>query len=106
MYSANAYVIRQATIDDTRALERLAALDGQQPLSGAALIGEMDGSPAAAISLTDGRIVADPFKRTAHLVPLLTMRRRALQALVRRPLLRDRIRAGVALPRRAADSPA
>ena len=96
--------IRQATTDDSGALERLAALDGQKPLTGQALIGEMDGSPAAAISLTDGRIVADPFKRTAHLVPLLTMRRRALQSLGRRPLLRDRIRAGVTLPRRAADS--
>src|SRR5919108_2512300 len=106
MYSANAYVIRQATIDDARTLERLAALDGQKPLAGQALIGEMDGSPAAAISLTDGRIVADPFKRTSQLVPLLMMRRRALQALVRRPLLRDRIRAGVPLPKRAADSPA
>jgi hypothetical protein len=106
MYSANAYVIRQATSDDAHALERLAALDGQKPLSGTALIGEMDGSPAAAISLTDGRVIADPFKKTAHLVPLLTMRRRALQAVVRRPLLRDRIRAGVSLPKRAADSPA
>jgi hypothetical protein len=104
MYSSNAYVIRKATIDDVAALERLAALDGQKPLAGDALIGEMDGSPAAAISLADGRIVADPFKRTAHLVPLLTMRRRALQALVRRPLLRDRIRAGVQLPKRAAGS--
>jgi hypothetical protein len=106
MYSANAYVIRQATSDDAHALERLAALDGQKPLSGTALIGEMDGSPAAAISLTDGRVIADPFKKTTHLVPLLMMRRRALQAVVRRPLLRDRIRAGVSVPKRAVDSPA
>jgi hypothetical protein len=37
----------------------------------AALIGDVDGVPAAAISLADGRVVADPFRPatglTAHL---------------------------------------
>jgi hypothetical protein len=106
MYSANAYVIRQATIDDDKALERLAALDGQRPLSGRALIGEIDGVPAAAVSLSDGRVVADPFKATAQLVPLLIMRRRALKALSERPSLTARIKAGLPQARRAADSPA
>ena len=106
MYSANAYVIRQATTDDNGALERLATLDGQRPLSGQALIGEIDGAPAAAVSLADGRIVADPFKATAHLIPLLTMRRRALQAFSQRPSLPARLKAGMTPPKRAADSPA
>ena len=104
MYSASAYVIRQATIDDAKVLERLAALDGQRPLSGTALIGEIDGVPAAAVSLVDGRVVADPFKGTAQLVPLLIMRRRALKALSERPSLPARIRAGLPQARRAAGS--
>ena len=97
MYPANAYVIRQATIDDQHTLERIAELDGQRPLSsGRVLIGEIDGLPAAAISLSDGRVVADPVQFTAQLIPVLQMRRRSLLALDERPNVRDRVRAGLA----------
>ena len=95
MFPANAYVIRQATIDDQRVLERLAGLDSQRPLRGPALIGEIDGTPAAAISMADGRVVADPFKLTAQLVPVLMLRRRSLQAFAARPALPDRLKAGI-----------
>jgi hypothetical protein len=95
MFPANAYVIRQATIDDQTTLERLAGLDSQRPLREPALIGEIDGTPAAAISMTDGRVVADPFKLTAQLVPVLIMRRRSLQAFAARPSLPDRLKAGL-----------
>jgi hypothetical protein len=40
MYSANRYVIRLATALDAPTLRRLAALDGQRPLSGPVLVGE------------------------------------------------------------------
>jgi hypothetical protein len=96
MFPANAYVIRQATIDDQDVLQRLAGLDSQRPLSGPALIGEIDGTPSAAISMADGRVVADPFKLTAHLVPVLMMRRRSLQAFAARPSLPARLKAGLA----------
>lgn len=96
MYPANAYVIRQATIDDGPTLERLAGLDSQRPLPGRALIGEIDGAPAAAVSLADGRIVADPFQATAQLVPVLIMRRRSLLAFSERPSLTARLKAGMA----------
>jgi hypothetical protein len=95
MFPANAYVIRQATIDDQRVLERLAGLDSQRPLRGPALIGEIDGIPAAAISMSDGRVVADPFKLTAQLVPVLMMRRRSLQAYAAQPSLPARLKAGL-----------
>ena len=95
MYSANAYVIRQATIDDEPALQRLSALDSQRPLSGRTLIGEIDGAPAAAVSIADGRVIADPFQATAHLIPVLIMRRRALQAFAERPGLPARVKAGM-----------
>ena len=97
MFAANTYVIRLATNDDVPALRELAALDSQRLFCGPALIGEIDGTPAAAISLVDGRVIADPFRRTAPLVSYLRVRARALEAYVSTPSLRDRIRA--ALPR-------
>jgi hypothetical protein len=93
MYSTNAYVIREATSADEDVLQRLAELDEQRPLEGRVLIGEIDGVPAAAASLADGRIVADPFQATAHLVPLIGLRARALTTYERTPSLTERLRA-------------
>jgi hypothetical protein len=95
MFPANAYVIRRATRDDVYALSRLAQLDGQRPLGGQVLIGEIDGRAAAAISLIDYRVVADPFESTAQLTALMRMRAKAIHAYVRTPSLRDRMLAGV-----------
>ena len=95
MLSANAYVIRQATVADEGALLGLAQLDGQRPLRGPALIGEIDGRPAAAVSLTDGRVVADPFEFTVQLQQLLHVRLGALRAYSQTPSLPERLRASV-----------
>jgi hypothetical protein len=105
MYPTNAYHIRQATDADESALSRLADLDSQRPLSGPALIGEIDGNPAAAVSLTDGRVIADPFKQTAVLSQLLHMRAGALRAYSRTPSLPERMRETMA-PFRARASEA
>jgi len=102
MYPANAYVIRRATEDDDRALHRLAELDSQRPISGPALIGEIDGQPAAAVSMTDGRTIADPFQPTAVLRQLLRMRHGASVAYSRTPSLRERLRAAFGLVRAPA----
>jgi len=95
MFPANAHVIRLATEEDVRALWQLAQLDSQRPLGSNVLIGEIDGTPAAAISLTDGRLVSDPFRATGQLTQLLRMRASALHAVAKTPALRDRLRAGV-----------
>jgi hypothetical protein len=95
MYPTNAYVIRQATQDDERALHRLAELDGQRPFSGPALIGEIDGLPAAAVSLFEGRVIADPFQPTTVLRQVLRIRLGALQAYSSTPALAERLRAAV-----------
>ena len=92
MVPAHTYVVRQATPSDEAVLERIAALDGQRPLSGAVLIGEIDGKPAAAVSIDDGRVVADPFQLTVQLVSVITMRRRALLSYAESPSLPSRIR--------------
>ena len=80
MHSTETYSIRQATDDDAWALRWLAELDSQRLLHGPALIGEIDGVPAAALSLTDGRVAADPFQATAVLRQMLRARADALRA--------------------------
>src|SRR3954452_15621526 len=92
MYSATSHLIRPATPRDDVTLESLAALDSQRPIASPALIGERDGRPVAAISLADGRIVADPFVPTAQLAAILRMRAGALNAHAAQPSLRERIR--------------
>jgi hypothetical protein len=106
MFPANAYVIRSATDADADTLRRLAALDSQRALSGPVLIGEIDGAPAAAVSVSDERVVADPFRRTARLTPLLRMRARSLRAVERTPSVRERLIAGVRVARPASRSAA
>jgi hypothetical protein len=95
VFPTNAYVIRRATVDDEGALSRLAELAGRRPLSGPALIGEIRGIPAAAVSLADGQIAADPFKPTARLVPLLGIRFRAQRAFKDQPSLPERLKANM-----------
>jgi hypothetical protein len=81
MHHAQTYTIRPATDDDAWALQWLAALDSQRELRGPALIGEIDGIPAAAISVSDGRVTADPFQATALLSKLLRIRANVPQPL-------------------------
>ena len=72
-------IIRRTTPDDGAALRRLAALDSQRPLGPDALVAVADGRVRAALSLVDGRAVADPFLPTAELVDLLRMRAAQLE---------------------------
>jgi hypothetical protein len=70
--AAGPITIRTALRDDYPALNRLAGLDSRpavppEPL----LLGEIDGHPYAALSLTDESVIADPFYPTADLVSLL-----------------------------------
>jgi hypothetical protein len=58
----DACAIRPATAADARALARVAALDSQRPLAAPVLLAEEGGVAVAAISLADGRVVADPFR--------------------------------------------
>ena len=73
-------LIRLAGPDDRPALDRLAGLDSQAPLQGDALIAKLDGVAVAALSLRDGRLVADPFKRTAVIGDHLRLRASSITA--------------------------
>jgi hypothetical protein len=75
-------------------LARLAALDSAPPLRGQALVADRNGRLLAAVSLDDGRAVADPFERTAEAVELLRLRARQVatgHAAPRRRSLRLRV---------------
>jgi len=68
---AAAIELRLARTDEARVLHRLAALDDAPDLDGEALLALIDGEPIAALSLSDRRVVANPFVRTEHAVTLL-----------------------------------
>ena len=98
MFPGNHHDVRLASPDDAESLQNLAALDSQAPLTGDVLVGHIGGVPVAALSLTTGRAIADPFRRTSHVVVQLRLRASGIAAYNRTPLLRDRIRAGLSKP--------
>src|SRR3954447_19794223 len=65
------FTFRTARPQDAHNLVRLAALDSAAPLTGDVLLAEARGRPVAALSLADGRAVADPFERSAPAVAAL-----------------------------------
>jgi len=95
MYPANAYAIRTATAADEPALMRLAVLGHAAEISLPALIGEIDGIPAAAIDIADGRIVADPFACPPQLRTHLRMRADGIRAHRRTPSVGRRINVAI-----------
>jgi hypothetical protein len=95
MFGGNTYLMRPARDADEPALRRLAFLDSAEPLSGRILIGEIDGVPAAAISIDERRTVADPFQRSESLRIHLRLRAGAIEACEHEPSLAERIRAAM-----------
>lgn len=80
--------LRYSTPADQAPLARLAELDSSTPPAQPALLAEVDGQLRAALALTSGAVVADPFHPTADLVNLLRARARQLNATPRVPRLR------------------
>ena len=72
--------VRLATANDREALERLAALDSTEPPRASTLVGELLQRPVAALSLSDGRVMANPFVATADIVALFCASERAARA--------------------------
>jgi len=66
--------LRAAQPRDGDALRRLAALDDAPELEGRVLVAMLGGEPVAALSLDDGRVVANPFVATAEAAALLRLR--------------------------------
>lgn len=83
-----AVVLRLAGSDDTQLVERLAALDDAPALEGRVLLALSDDEAVAALSLLDGRVIANPFVATSEAVELLRLRAEHLSG--RRPRRRLR----------------
>jgi len=94
MFPANTYRIWLAGADDADALTWLED-QASRPLDGRVLIGEIAGTPAAALSLYDGRVVTDGSRNTDHLVTILRMRAGAIRAYEATPSLPERLRAAL-----------
>jgi hypothetical protein len=73
--------IRQATSTDAFALRRLAALDDRPALRGEILLAEQAGEIRAALSVDNGRVVANPFAATAELVEMLRVHGRYVETV-------------------------
>jgi hypothetical protein len=84
--------LRAAGPDEAAELRRLAELDSAHPLDGQALIALVDGRLVAAISLGDGRVIADPLAATGEARALLHTRAAQLAHTPRRPWRRFRPR--------------
>jgi hypothetical protein len=89
---AGVIALRRAGDDETAELTRLAALDSARPLEGEALVALVDGRLVAAISLGDGRVIADPLAPTTEARALLHTRAAQLARTPRRPWRRFRPR--------------
>jgi hypothetical protein len=67
-------VVRPARRSDADRLARLAALDSSRPLAGGqVLVAESGGRIVAAVSMHDGRAIADPFLPSADAVEILRL---------------------------------
>jgi hypothetical protein len=67
-------LLRLCCVQDDEGLDRLAALEGVPPPKGRHVVAEIGGVVVAALPLGPGSALADPFRRTAHLMPLLELR--------------------------------
>lgn len=66
-----AIVLRNADASDALALAHLAELDSGRVPRHPVLLAEVDGELRAAVSLSDGTAIADPFRPTAGLVDVV-----------------------------------
>jgi hypothetical protein len=90
-------VLSLAVHDDQGLLELLAALDDARPLPMPVLLARVDGEAVAALSLRDGRVVANPFVASEPAVALLRLRQSHLHGERSRRGWRDALRARFAL---------
>ena len=85
MLSCHLLRIRPATDRDAELIDRIASLDSTRPSDGPTLVGEVGGVAVAVLFLATGHVVADPFRRTAHVVAALRERARCMQAAGQAP---------------------
>jgi hypothetical protein len=89
MYNTNStpdsqqITIRAASVLDRAELRRVAQRDSRPLPDGQLLLAEVNGEAHAAIALTTGEVIADPFRPTSALVRMLSVRRSQVRGEVR-----------------------
>jgi hypothetical protein len=67
-------LMRRAAITDAARIRELARLDDKRMPAGPFLVADVAGEIVAAVSLSSGTVVADPFRPTADAVAMLRLR--------------------------------
>jgi hypothetical protein len=83
-FTGKAVTIREAASADLPALRRVAERDSARMIDRPAVVALSDGEVRAALSLSDGSMIADPFHRTTELVEMLRAHARAVNGSARR----------------------
>jgi hypothetical protein len=71
---ADPVLMRRAAITDAARIRELARLEDRRQPEGPFLVAEVAGEVVAALSLSSGVVVADPFRLTADVVAMLQLR--------------------------------
>jgi hypothetical protein len=92
MFSASAFVIRAARVDDVPELVRLGWSTEDSWPSGDILVGEIDGVVGAALAIDENRAVAADVPRAPQLLAHMRSRAAGIKAHRATPDLAERIR--------------
>jgi hypothetical protein len=92
MFSATAFVIRDARVDDVPELVRLGWATSEEWPSGQILVGEIHGVVAAALAIDENRAIAAEVKDTPRLLAHMRARAAGIEAYKRTPSVADRFR--------------
>jgi hypothetical protein len=92
MYSANAYLIRDARIEDVPELVRLGWTTEESWPSGQILVGEIRGVVAAALAVDENRALIAAVPGAPMVLAHMRARAMGIQAYRETPSLADRIR--------------
>ena len=92
MFSATAFKIRDARVEDVPELVRLGWATEESWPTGQILVGEIHGVVAAALAIEEGRAVTASVPRAPYLLAHMRARAAGIQAYKRQPSVAERIR--------------
>ena len=92
MFSATAYLIREARVEDVPELVRLGWATKEDWPSGQILVGEIRGVVAAGLAIEENRSVSSDSPRAPHLLAHMRARAAGILAYQRTPSVAERIR--------------
>jgi hypothetical protein len=92
MFSATAFVIRDARVDDVPELVRLGWATSEDWPSGQILVGEIHGVVAAALAIDENRSISAELPGAPRLLAHMRARAAGIEAYKRTPSVADRFR--------------